>query len=80
MCCPAMDVRQLFGDNVSRLRRAKGISQEEFGFHAGIDRTYVSAVERGVRNPTILIAQKFADGFGVPVRELFEPVDGKITA
>ncbi|MXO86459.1 helix-turn-helix domain-containing protein [Altererythrobacter aurantiacus] len=66
-----MDVRQLSGANVRRLRRAKGLSQEEFGFHAGIDRTYVSAVERGVGNPTIMTAQRFADGLGAPVHELF---------
>lgn len=66
-----MDVRQLFGADVRRLRRSMGMSQEEFGFLKRIDRTYVSAVERGVRNPTIMIVERFADGLGDPVRELF---------
>ena len=65
-----MDVRARFGRNVRRLREKKGLSQEAFGFAAGIDRTYVSGVERGARNPTLTVAQKFADGLGVPLWRL----------
>ena len=65
-----MDARQVFGTNVRRLRLEKGLSQEEFGFLAGIDRTYVSGVERGLRNPTLLLAEKFAHGLGVELDEL----------
>ncbi|MBM0170854.1 helix-turn-helix transcriptional regulator [Altererythrobacter sp. C41] len=65
-----MDVRQVFGTNVRRLRLEKGLSQEEFGFAAGIDRTYVSGVERGLRNPTLLLAEKFARGLDVELSEL----------
>ena len=65
-----MDARQVFGTNVRRLRLEKGLSQEEFGFVAGIDRTYVSGVERGLRNPTLLLAEKFAHGIGVELDEL----------
>lgn len=68
-----MDVRQVFGTNVRRLRLKKGMSQEEFGFIAGIDRTYVSGVERGLRNPSLVLAQKFADGLGVDLFELLKP-------
>ncbi len=65
-----MDVRQVFGTNVRRLRLEKDMSQEEFGFHAGIDRTYVSGVERGIRNPSLLLAAKFARGLDVDLFEL----------
>ena len=68
-----MDVRQVFGTNVRRLRLEKGMSQEEFGFAAGIDRTYVSGVERGLRNPSLLLAQKFAKGLEVDLFELLRP-------
>ncbi len=62
-----MDVRARFGANVRRLREEKGLSQEAFGFASGIDRTYVSGVERGQRNPSLLLAEKFANGLGVPL-------------
>lgn len=65
-----MDVRQVFGANVRRLRVERGMSQEDFGFAAGIDRTYVSGVERGVRNPSLVLAAKFAEGLGVPLHVL----------
>lgn len=68
-----MDVRQVFGTNVRRLRLEKGMSQEDFGFAAGIDRTYVSGVERGIRNPSLLLAQKFARGLSVELSELLRP-------
>jgi len=65
-----MDVRQVFGTNVRRLRLEKGMSQEEFGFAAGIDRTYVSGVERGLRNPSLLLAERFAKGLDVELYQL----------
>lgn len=65
-----MDVRQVFGANVRRIRQERGLSQEDFGFAAGIDRTYVSGVERGVRNPSLVLAAKFAQGLEVPLHVL----------
>jgi transcriptional regulator with XRE-family HTH domain len=55
-----MDVRRRLGLNLKRLRRAKGWSQEEFADRADMHRTYVSAIERGVQNPTITIVEKLA--------------------
>ncbi len=55
-----MDVRHRLGRNLRHLREAKGLSQEAFAHDAGIHRTYVSDIERGVRNPTITIAEKLA--------------------
>jgi len=67
----AMDVRQRLGQNIRRLRRAKGLAQEKFALQFGIDRTYVSGIERGARNPTVTIVQRFADALEVPIAELF---------
>lgn len=60
-----MDVRQRLAANVRRLRRDKGLSQERFAFESGIDRTYVSGVERGTRNPTITVVERFATALEV---------------
>jgi len=52
-----------FGLNVARLRAAKGLSQEKLAENADIDRTYVSGIERGVRNPgikTIMLCGKLS--------------------
>lgn len=71
-----MDVRQRLAFNVRRLRRSKDLSQEKFALEFEVDRTYVSGIERGVRNPTILIVQRLADALGVSVAELFaDPIE-----
>ena len=65
-----MDVRQRLGKNLRRLRLEKGLGQEKFALEYGFDRTYISGIERGVRNPTIVIVQKLADALGVPIAVL----------
>lgn len=60
-----MEVRKRIGANVRRLREEKGLSQEKFGFESDIDRTYISGIERGRRNPTATIIEKIASALGV---------------
>lgn len=55
-----MDIRRLVGQNVGLFRGRLGISQEELAFRSGLHRTYVSGVERGIRNPTAVIIGKLA--------------------
>jgi len=50
-----MDIRMRIGWNVRRLRREREITQEDFATDSGFDRGYISGVERGVRNPSILV-------------------------
>lgn len=65
-----MNVRRRVGLNVKRLREAQGISQEDLADRAGVHRTYVSGVERGVRNPTITVLEKIARALGEPLTDL----------
>jgi transcriptional regulator with XRE-family HTH domain len=67
-----MDVRQRVGQNLKRLRRETGWSQEEFAFECGIHRTYISGLERGVRNPTITVLDKVAKALKVSPAVLLE--------
>ena len=67
-----MDVRKRFGTNVRRLRKQLGLSQEAFALEAGIDRTYVSGVERGARNPTITVVEKLATALEVKLGDLLD--------
>ena len=65
-----MDVRERVGNNVRRLRKKQGISQEELADRAALHRTYISGVERGVRNPTVVVLEKVADALGVELSAL----------
>ena len=67
-----MDVRKRVGVNLKRLRQDSGLSQEELAFESGVHRTYISGVERGVRNPTILVLEQIAAALKVPAAELLE--------
>ena len=65
-----MDVCQKLGLRVQQLRQAKGWSQDEFAHRANLHRTYVSGVERGIRNPTITVLEKLAAGLEIKLSEL----------
>lgn len=67
-----MDIRVQLGKNIRTLRTAKGLSQEQFAFDAGIHRTYVSGVERGARNPSITVIERFAKALDVTTGELID--------
>jgi transcriptional regulator with XRE-family HTH domain len=69
-----VDIRQVLAANLKRLRTAKGWSQEQYAFEAGIHRTYVSDIERGARNPTILILEKLAQPLGIEPAELIKKI------
>ena len=67
-----MDVRQRIGWNLRRLRKEREISQEDFAADSGFDRGYISGVERGVRNPSVLVLERIAAALQIDVAQLFD--------
>ncbi len=67
-----MDVRARVGRNLRRYRLAKGVSQEELAHLCELDRTYVSGIERGVRNPTVVVLERLAGVLGITAACLLE--------
>lgn len=65
------DITVRFGQRVKTLRLQLGLSQEAFADKCGLDRTYISGIERGVRNPTLEVIAVIADGLGVELDALF---------
>jgi transcriptional regulator with XRE-family HTH domain len=64
------DWRAIVGRNVRRLRQQKGLTQEELAFEAKIDLTYVGGIERGRRNPSLLVMARIADALSVQLTKL----------
>ena len=67
-----MIIQCVFGINVRRSRETKGWSQDKLSEMSGLHRTYISGIERGVRNPSIEIAHKIAVALEIKVARLFE--------
>jgi len=68
-----VEIRKIVGGNVRRARIAVGLSQEALADSAEIDRTYVSGVERGLRNPSITIIAKLAKALSTTPPMLLTP-------
>ncbi|MFG1201799.1 helix-turn-helix transcriptional regulator [Xanthobacter aminoxidans] len=67
-----MDIREVFARNLRGLRQARGLSQEELAHRAGIDRTYVSSLERCVYSASIDVVDQLAQVLNVEAAELLE--------
>ena len=70
---PRMSVQSRVSRNIQRIRREKDLSQEEVAHRADIHQTYLSGVETGKRNPSILVVERIAKALGVDVSEIFKP-------
>jgi transcriptional regulator with XRE-family HTH domain len=70
-----MDMRKLVGRNVRQLRLARQMSQEQFAECSGFSQQYISDLERGRRNPTIVSLYELAQALGTTPTALLEPDD-----
>lgn len=68
-----MDMRRLVGRNFARLRHEKGLTQEQVAERSGLSQQYLSDLERGRRNPTIITLYELALALGVSHVALVEP-------
>jgi transcriptional regulator with XRE-family HTH domain len=64
-------VKKLFGERVRELRKERGFSQEGFADECGLHRTYMSGIERGLRNVSLENVARIANALGVPIGDLF---------
>jgi len=77
-----MDIERVVGQNVRRIRLERGISQEALAYDAEVDRSYLGALERGEKNPTVRLLARIAGVLecGVPdlVIDSDKPVPGNL--
>ena len=70
-----MDMRKLVGENVKRVRQARGLTQEQLADLSGFSQQYISGLEQGRRNPTIVTIYELAGALGVDHIELVRPLE-----
>jgi transcriptional regulator with XRE-family HTH domain len=66
------DIKKIFGQRIKTLRIEQGLSQEALAIAAGIDRTYLPAIEKGKRNVSLEVIEKLAKGLQVSIIQLFD--------
>jgi len=71
-----MNILRLVGSNLRAARLRKGLSQESLANEAGVAMNYVSGIERGTQNPTVMVLHKLAAVLGIPEAKLFMPAPG----
>lgn len=69
---------EAFGRVIRQRRKARGLSQEQFSFEAGYDRTYLSGIECGVRNPTLVTICRLADALGTHPSSLLRSAEALV--
>jgi transcriptional regulator with XRE-family HTH domain len=72
---PKPDIRLRFGFAVKDRREALRLTQEEFADRAGIHRTYLSDIERGTRNVSLMSIERLASALSLKISELFKAVE-----
>jgi transcriptional regulator with XRE-family HTH domain len=68
-----MDMRKLVGRNAARIRKERGLTQEQLAELSGLSQQYLSGLERGQRNPTIVTLHELATALGVSHLDLVQP-------
>ena len=71
-----MDMRRLVGENVRRIRQSRGLTQEQFADQSGFSQQYLSGLERGRRNPTVVTLFERATVLNVTPVDLLVPIEG----
>ena len=70
-----MNILTQLGMRIRYLRKQKGMSQLDLALEAEVNKNYISDLERGSRNPSILILEKIAKALGVSLENLFQGIE-----
>lgn len=72
-----MSLNNIFAQNVVMKRKDRGLTQEQLALDVCIQRSYMSGIERGTRNPTLAVVEKIADALGTEVVDLLRPKENR---
>jgi len=70
-----MELQRVFGKVIKELRSQKKLSQEKLAFDSDIDRTYISDIEKGDRNVSLLIIHRIAKALQISLSDLFKKIE-----
>lgn len=77
MLTSALSIREAFGERVRRLRKVRGISQEDFANCCPLDRSYMGQIERGECSPSIETCHLIARALGITLSQLLRGIESE---
>lgn len=69
-----MDIKEKIGLKIKKFRNLRKLSQEELSFISNLDRTYISSIEKGRRNVSIVNMEKLAKALNIKLKDIFEDI------
>lgn len=73
-----MNIEKVFGEELQKIRKEKGLSQEQLGFESGYHRTYISQLERGVKSPSLKTIFRISKALTIQPSKLMQRIETKI--
>jgi len=67
-----MDIKEKFGIRLRTLRKEKGLSQEELALKSGLNRSYISGIEKGKRNVSLEVMEKLSESLSITIIDFFQ--------
>lgn len=72
-----MNIERVFGEELQKIRKEKGLSQEQLGFESGYHRTYISQLERGIKSPSLKTIFRMAEALKIQPSKLIQRIEIK---
>lgn len=66
------DWKAIVGGNIRRIRQARGLTQEQLAFRSELDLTYIGGIERGRRNPSLMVLARIAEALSAEIGEFLK--------
>lgn len=73
-----MNIEKIFGEELQKIRKEKGLSQEQLGFESGYHRTYISQLERGVKSPSLKTIFRIAKALKTQPSKIMQRTETKV--
>ena len=70
-----MNIEKIFGEELQKIRKEKGLSQEKLGFESGYHRTYISQLERGVKSPSLKTIFRISEALTIAPSTLMKRIE-----
>ena len=73
------NIEKLFGEELQKIRKTRGLSQEQLGFEGGYHRTYISQIERGIKSPSLKTIFRIAKALSIEPSKLIHCVETRVS-